>query len=213
MIARPNSFYKTIREREYTLGKRDMLGIQPLSEDGHFVHVTNAAPRNGTSRRSNVLFWYACNPVRWWGNSGQEAEALKKMDYVIGCDLFLNNDTSYFTDLMLPGRPYLERFDPLPHMFLNHRHIGGIDTPWTVAIWQPVVEAKTGDRICGPVRQHRRPRRGERSVHRANQRLVPRQARIFRSHRQKARYRGVRQFGSQVEHRRRRRPAVDFSRA
>lgn len=143
MIARPNSFYKTIREREYTLGKRDMLGIQPLSEDGHFVHVTNADPEKWHVTPIDVLFWYACNPVRWWGNSDQEAEALKKMDYVIGCDLFLN-DTSYFTDLMLPEACYLERFDPLPHMFLNHRHIGGIDTPWTVAIWQPVVEAKDG---------------------------------------------------------------------
>ena len=32
----------------------------------------------------------------------------------------------------------------LPQFYMNHRMIGSLDTPWTLAMWQPVVEPKDG---------------------------------------------------------------------
>ena len=46
--------------------------------------------------------------------------------------------------MILPECCYLERTEPLPHAAGNHRVIGGLEKPWTVPVWQKVVEPKDG---------------------------------------------------------------------
>ena len=53
-------------------------------------------------------------------------------------------DRSYFYDVILPECCYLERSEPLPHAANNHRMIGGMGNPWTIAVWQKVVEPRDG---------------------------------------------------------------------
>ena len=54
------------------------------------------------------------------------------------------NESSYFYDVILPECCYLERSEPLPHAANNHRMIGGMGNPWTIAVWQKVVEPRDG---------------------------------------------------------------------
>ncbi len=137
----PAPFYDAIRKDDYKPTNMGLMELQPLAEDGHFVHVCQSDPDRYGTTPIKSLFWYACNPIKWWGNRDEQAEVLKKMDFVVGCDLFLN-DTSLFSDIMIPEACYLERYDVLPQWWLNHRQPGGLDVPWTVEFWQPVVPAK-----------------------------------------------------------------------
>ena len=143
MIGAPNSFYKIIRERDYTPTTQGLLELQPLSEDGHFVHMAMADPDLYHTTRPRNLFWYACNPITWWANVEEQVKVYQDMDFIVGVDIYLN-DMSYFSDIMLPEACYLERYDVLPQFYMNHRMIGSLDTPWTLAMWQPVVEPKDG---------------------------------------------------------------------
>lgn len=143
MIGAPNSFYKIIRERDYTPTTQGLLELQPLSEDGHFVHMAMADPDLYHTTRPRNLFWYACNPIKWWANVEEQVKVYQDMDFIVGVDIYLN-DMSYFSDIMLPEACYLERYDVLPQFYMNHRMIGSLDTPWTRAMWQPVVEPKDG---------------------------------------------------------------------
>ena len=120
-----------------------MLALQPIGEDAHFYNVAQANPEMYGTQPVKVMFAYGCNPIKWWGNHDEQIEVFKKFDYVIGVDLFMN-DSSYFYDLFLPEASYLERIDPMPHFFLNHRVIGGVDIPWAYPVWQKVVEPKDG---------------------------------------------------------------------
>ncbi len=141
MLAYPHSYYKIIRERDYTPTDMSMLALQPLGEDAHFFNVAQADPEIYGTTPAKVMFAYGCNPIKWWGNHDEQAEVLMNYEYVIGMDLFLN-ESSYFYDLIVPEACYLERTEPLPHFFLNHRVIGGLDIPWTLGVWQKVVEPK-----------------------------------------------------------------------
>lgn len=143
MIGAPNSFYRLIRENDYTPNNMGMMALQPLSEDNHFVHMAMANPDLYHTSRPRNLFWYACNPIKWWANVEEQVKVYQDMDFIAGVDIYLN-DMSYFSDIMLPEACYLERYDALPQFFMNHRMIGSLDTPWTLAMWQPVVPAKDG---------------------------------------------------------------------
>lgn len=143
MLAFPHSYYRKIRESDYTPKTMGMLELQPMSEDNHFEHVAQAHPDLYHTQAAEVAFCYACNPIKWWGNYDEQAEIFKSYKYVIGVDIFLN-ESSYFYDVILPECCYLERLEPLPHFALNHRVIGGLDNPWAVTAWQKVVEPKDG---------------------------------------------------------------------
>ncbi|WP_102374098.1 molybdopterin-dependent oxidoreductase [Raoultibacter massiliensis] len=143
MLGAPHSFYDTIYNGDYTPQGMGMAALQPLSEDGHFVHVAQSDPDRYHTKPITHLFWYACNPIKWWANADEQAEVYKKMDFIAGCDLFLN-DMSLFSDIMIPEATYLERWDVLPQWYMNHRMPGGMTKPWTLAMWQPVVEPKDG---------------------------------------------------------------------
>lgn len=141
MLAFPGSYYRRIRENDYTPTTMSMMELQPLGEDGHFYHIAQSNPEMYHTEPAKVMFTYSCNPIKWWGNFDEQAEVFKNYEYVIGIDLFLN-DSSYFYDLILPEASYLERTEPLPHFFLNHRVIGSVNIPWAITSWQKVVEPK-----------------------------------------------------------------------
>ncbi|MDD5807067.1 MAG: molybdopterin-dependent oxidoreductase [Eggerthellales bacterium] len=143
MIGAPHNFYDDIRDWDYTPSSMALAELQPLSEDGHFVHIAQADPDRYHTTPIDALLWYGCNPIKWWANRDQQAEIFKKMSFIVGIDCYLN-DMSLFSDVMLPECTYLERDNILPQWFLNHRMIGGMDRPWTVGVWQKVVEPKDG---------------------------------------------------------------------
>lgn len=143
MLAYPHSYYDIIRNRDYTPKDMSMLALQPLGEDAHFFNVAQADPEKYHTLPANTMFAYGCNPLKWWGNHDEQAKILSNYDYIVGMDLYLN-ESSYFYDLILPEASYLERTEPLPHFFLNHRVIGGLDIPWAIGVWQKVVEPKDG---------------------------------------------------------------------
>lgn len=208
MIGAPNSFYKIIRERDCTPTTQGLLELQPLSEDGHFVHMAMADPDLYHTKRPRNLFWYACNPIKWWANVEEQVKVYQDMDFIAGVDIYLN-DMSYFSDIMLPEACYLERYDVLPQFYMNHRMIGSLDTPWTLAMWQPVVEPKDGrPRLHGDLRRDRRPRRRQRVLHSGGLRPVPREGGVHAPHGPEAGRGAVHRRGVQVEHRRGARPAV-----
>lgn len=142
-FAYPGSFYKKVREGTYAPKDMSMLALQPLGSDAHFVHVAQHDPSVYHTTPFKVLFSYGANPIKWWANHDEQREEMAKLDYIVGCDLYLN-DSSYYYDLIVPECCYLERSEPLPQFFLNHRVIGGLDIPWAISVWQKVVEPKDG---------------------------------------------------------------------
>lgn len=143
LLGFPGSYYQKIYESDYTPTSMNLMELQPLSEDKHFVHVSQANPDLYHTQPAEVAFCYACNPIKWWGNYDEQAEIFKNYNYVIGIDMYLN-ESSYFYDVILPECCYLERSEPLPHAANNHRMIGGMGNPWTIAVWQKVVEPRDG---------------------------------------------------------------------
>lgn len=128
---------------EYKPTDMSMLALQPLGEDAHFFNLAQCDPDLYGTQPIKAALVYGCNPIKWWGNHDEQIEMLKNLDFIVGVDLFLN-ESSYLYDVFLPEANYLERIDPLPHMFFNHRVICGLDVPWAYPIMQPVVEPKDG---------------------------------------------------------------------
>ncbi|WP_295995408.1 molybdopterin-dependent oxidoreductase [uncultured Adlercreutzia sp.] len=143
MLAYPGSYYRNVREFEYVPTDMSMLGLQPIGADAQFFNIAQANPDLYHTQPIKVALYYGCNPIKWWANHDEMRETMGKLDFIVGIDLFLN-DSSYYYDIFLPEANYLERSEPLPHFFLNHRVIGGLDVPWTIGVWQKVVEPKDG---------------------------------------------------------------------
>ncbi len=141
----PASYYQKIREQIKDTGDLAMKGLMPLIEfDTHFNYPNQVYPeRLKRPVQADVLFIYGGNPLKNWGNHDEMAQWFKAFDFVVSCDLYLN-DSSYFADLFLPEACYLERLEALPNQYFNHHTIGGLDVPWTWAIRQPVVPPRDG---------------------------------------------------------------------
>lgn len=148
---RKASVYEDIRaiNDKVDNGKLDagMLAIAPWNcpADTHFYHVNQCRPEvyNNMFNPTKAMFVLACNPVKWMGNHDEMAEMYKGYDFVVGCDIYLN-DSSYFYDILLPEACYLERYDVFPNLFLAHHTPGGIGIDWSIDICQPVVPARDG---------------------------------------------------------------------
>ena len=141
LMATPHSYYENVRNYDYIPKNPNMLDLQPMGEDAHFFNIAQTDPDMYHTQPLKVLIAYGCNPVKWWGNHDEQIEMLKDLDYIIGIDLYMN-DSSYLYDLMLPDACYLERSEPMPHFFLNHRLPGAVDVPWAYPVWQKVVEPR-----------------------------------------------------------------------
>ena len=135
------SHYKHIREASYTPTSEAMEELQPLTMDQHFGYIAQVQPEVYGTEPSEVAFCMASNPLKNWCNHDYQAKVLESFDWIFGMDIYLN-DSSYYYDLIIPEPCYLERFDPLPLSFNNHRVPGLPEVPYIVAGRMPIVEAK-----------------------------------------------------------------------
>ena len=141
----PESMYEAVRSGISVPETKDMLSLMPFGMDYHFYYINQKDPSifNNLCVKSKMLIAYGCNPLKWWGDFEDQEQLLKDYEYVIGSDLYLT-DASYYFDLFIPEATYLERYDVFEHMFLAHRHLGGLDSKWNFLLRQPVVEARDG---------------------------------------------------------------------
>lgn len=139
----PHNVWETIRSNDFTPTSQQMLALMPYAIDPHFANIAQTQPDLYNMPPYSVLFVYADNPYKNWGNYDDSAANLQSFDYIIGCDLWLT-DSSYFFDLFIPEACYLERYEGLPNNHLNHTTPGGIGQPWGIGFTQPVVAPKDG---------------------------------------------------------------------
>ncbi len=139
------SYYDAIRNNIQVPTGRGMMELQPYALDPHFFWMNQNDPSlyNNLFQKTKVLFSFANNPLKWWGDFDEQAKILEEYEYVITNNLYLS-DASYYTDLFIPEASYLERYDILDNQFLAHRHLGGLNMDWNYCLRQPVVEARDG---------------------------------------------------------------------
>lgn len=138
------STYESVREGAHNDETMAMFGLMPMNDlDPHFLYLTQMDPEKYGRQKMDMLFVYAGNPVKNWGNHDEMGEFLKTFEFVAGMDLYLN-DSSYFFDLIIPEATFLERYDYPPTLYNNHRVNGSLTTPWAWGIRQPVVESRDG---------------------------------------------------------------------
>lgn len=135
------SYYKKIREGSYEPSTEALEELTPLSIDQHFAYLAQVDPSMYNTKPSEVAFFMASNPLKNWCDHEYQATVLKSFDWIFAMDIYLN-DSSYFCDLIIPEPCYLERFDPPPLSWNNHRVPGVQEVPFTVAARQAVVPAR-----------------------------------------------------------------------
>ena len=84
--------------------------IVPL-KIGVFQELREAAI-SGTPYQAHGWFIARQNPAMSLPDRGRTLEAFGKMDFITTIDIIMN-DTSWFSDVVLPEASYLERYDPL----------------------------------------------------------------------------------------------------
>jgi anaerobic selenocysteine-containing dehydrogenase len=139
----PDSLYQhAYTPLTYSNNDMSMFHIMPFNHnDPHFVYPCQLDPEPLKQQRAELLFCYAVNPLKSWGNHGEMEEYLKTYKYMIMCDYHLN-DSSYFADLILPEATYLERYDFPPNGAMNHHTIGLLSTLWAYPIRQPAIASR-----------------------------------------------------------------------
>ncbi len=104
---------------------------------GVFQEMREVDRRAESPTQAHGWFIARQNPAMSLPDRKQTLEAFGKMDFIVTIDIIMN-DTSWFSDVVLPEASYLERYDPLnvvgDRAFLR----------------QPVIEA-AGRRQIGPV--------------------------------------------------------------
>jgi molybdopterin-containing oxidoreductase family molybdopterin binding subunit len=135
------SYYRKIRESDMMPTTECLEELTPLSIDQHFGYISQVQPEVYNTTPSEVAFCMASNPLKNWCNHDYQAKLLASFKWVWGMDIYLN-DSSYYYDLVIPEPCYLERYDPLPLSFNNHRLPGLKEVPFTVLGRQPIVPAK-----------------------------------------------------------------------
>ncbi|TAK48155.1 MAG: molybdopterin-binding protein [Xanthobacteraceae bacterium] len=93
--------------------------------------------------RPKMMINYGANSIMSVGNKETVAESLKRYDFIVSFDLFLN-EFSDFADIIFPDASYLEVLDPRPNFPFIFNHPAGMGE-WGWPIRQPVVEP-TGER-------------------------------------------------------------------
>ncbi len=78
---------------------------------GVFQELREAA-LSGTPYQAHGWFIARQNPAMSLPDRGRTLEAFAKMDFITTVDIIMN-DTSWFSDVVLPESSYLERYDPL----------------------------------------------------------------------------------------------------
>lgn len=136
-----SSYYDRIRNGSYEPTSEAMEELQPFTMDQHFAYISQLNPDLYNTTPSEVAFCMASNPIKNWNDNDYQARLLESFDYIFGMDIYLN-ESSYYYDLIIPEPSYLERYDPLPLSFNNHRVPGIPEIPFIVGTRQPIVEAR-----------------------------------------------------------------------
>lgn len=136
-----SSYYERIRSGSYEPTSEAMEELQPFTMDQHFAYISQLDPDLYHTTPSKVAFCMASNPIKNWCDNAYQAKLLESFDYIYGMDIYLN-ESSYYYDLIIPEPSYLERYDPLPLSFNNHRVPGLPEVPFIVGTRQPIVAPK-----------------------------------------------------------------------
>ena len=89
--------------------------------------------------RIEVLLNYGCNSVLGIANPEAQEEFLKKIPFIVSWDLFDNEFSEGFADILLPDTSYLETFTFVDGQGFNFNYPFAME-PWCYHITQPVVE-------------------------------------------------------------------------
>ena len=135
------SYYDRIRNGSYEPTSEAMEELQPLTMDQHFAYISQLYPDLYNTEPSEMAFCMASNPIKNWCDNDYQARLLESFNYIFGMDIYLN-ESSYYYDLIIPEPCYLERYDPLPLSFNNHRVPGIPEVPFIVGSRIPIVPAK-----------------------------------------------------------------------
>jgi len=95
----------------------------------------------GTKDRLKMMIAWGCNSLLSTANHETTAEALKEMEYIVIYDIFNNELTEGFADIVLPAVCYLEDADGSGFAGQNFNHAYGMDG-WYCHVVQPVVDLK-----------------------------------------------------------------------
>ena len=135
------SYPEHIRNADFHPVDMAMEALMPLGMDQHFAYIGQLDPDFYHTKPAEVAFCMASNPLKNWCNHDYQARLLESFDWIFGMDIYLN-DSSYYYDLFIPEPSYMERFDPLPLSFNNHRVPGLKEVPYITAGRMPIVEAR-----------------------------------------------------------------------
>lgn len=95
--------------------------------------------------RIEVLLNFGCNSVLGIANPEAQEEFLKKIPFIVSWDLFDNEFSEGFADILLPDTSYLETFTFVDGQGFNFNYPHAMD-PWCYHITQPVVKPEHGRR-------------------------------------------------------------------
>jgi anaerobic selenocysteine-containing dehydrogenase len=104
----------------------------------------------GAKHRLEMMISYGCNAILSVANPSVVADALQEIPYIVVYDIFNNEMTEGFADIVLPGVCYLEDADASGFAGQNFNHAFGT-SDWSYHIVQPVVELKGERRRWQPV--------------------------------------------------------------
>ncbi|NHM13224.1 molybdopterin-dependent oxidoreductase [Xiamenia xianingshaonis] len=136
-----NSTYAKVRESDYVPKDLCLEALYPISIDQHFGYISQVDPTVYNTEQCEMAFCMASNVIKDWCNNDYQARLMETFKWIFGMDIYLN-ESSYYYDLIIPEPCYLERYDPLPLSFNNHRVPGSLEVPFMVTSRQPIVEAR-----------------------------------------------------------------------
>ncbi len=93
-----------------------------------------------------MMINYGSNAVMSYANEEIMAEWYRKIPFVVGINLFLDESSDLF-DIVLPDAFYLERLDPMPNLPIPMHHMSSnLSDDWSWGIRQPVVAPRFKER-------------------------------------------------------------------
>lgn len=92
----------------------------------------------GAKEKLKMMISWGCNSLMSVANHETAAESLKELEFIVIYDIFNNELTEGFADIVLPGVSYLEDCDGSGFAGQNFNHAYGMDD-WCCHIVQPVV--------------------------------------------------------------------------
>jgi len=99
----------------------------------------------GLPNRIEVMLNFGCNSILGMANPKAHAEFLKNIPFIVSWDLFANEFSEGFADILLPDTSYFETFTWLDGQGFSHSYPWGMD-PWCCHITQPVIKPKADRR-------------------------------------------------------------------